>query len=107
MAELMLYIESLIRGYAILWLTNETLDLESSSTPVKRTFSPKASCLSAVLRYAIRATVETYFPGVSSDSVTDGIGSRKADGAGIERGSGYKSLSICVLELWLLSSFLL
>jgi hypothetical protein len=81
-------------GNEILWLTNETLDLESSSTPVKTIFSPKASCLSAVLRYATRATVDIYFPGSSSESVTDGIGSHKVCGDGRERGSGYKSLSI-------------
>ena len=106
-AELILYTESRINGYAILWLTNVTLDLESSSTPVNTTFSPRASCLSAVLTYAIRAVVETYLPGWSFESVTDGIGSRNAGGGvGRVRGSGYKSLNIWVLELWLVSLLL-
>ena len=81
-------------GYAILWLTNDTLDVESSSTPVKTIFSPRASGFSVVLIYAILAVIEVYFPASSLDNVMVGIGSRKDGGAGRDFGSGYKSLSI-------------
>ena len=90
-------------GNEIIWLTNGTLKVASSGRPMKTTFSPSASCFSAVLRYTIRAIVEMYFPGSSFDSITDGIGSRKTGGDGRERRSGYNSLSIRELELRLLS----
>jgi hypothetical protein len=53
--------EFLIRGYEILWLTNGTLKVESSSIPEKIVLVPSASCLSAVLTKTTLAVVETYF----------------------------------------------
>jgi len=99
-----LYTDSRISGYAILWLTKDTLNAESSSTPVNTNFSPRASCLSAVLMNATLAVVEMYLPGSSSDKLTDGIGSRNAGGDGRDFGSGYKSLRTRELESRLLSS---
>jgi hypothetical protein len=73
-------------GYEILWLTNGALNVESSSTPVNTNLVPKASILSEVLTYAILALVETYCPGINSDSVSCGRGCCHEGCAGSVRG---------------------
>src|SRR5215469_15678223 len=54
------------------WVRNPMaykLRVESSSTPVNINLVPRASVLSEVSTYAIRAVVEIYCPGINSDSV--------------------------------------